>query len=285
MLQISKISRISDLARGLQWQKHNEVDLLPYHLLFPSVLGDWSLGSLKYSLRPCSQPYLTIFFLSLAGEKNHRRLERSISDKENVIEALYTTMAMYFYKGVPKSCISNKTIVCIRGPQGSEGEQGPRGKAGPRGPRGPKGPPGPIGLRGLPGPKGESGLKGERGLPGRSVAPPSITSGPVSMDVNESKTAVFSCTAEGYPVPKIKWKYKGRKIDNPRHTLIGNSLVITKVKAGESGTITCIAENLLGAVSASAHLNVLGKFLQIVLKLHTELTTPFIKVVSLACTK
>lgn len=74
--------------------------------------------------------------------------------------------------------------------------------------------------------------------------------------------ATFTCDASGYPEPDIKWLMKGKEIDrkDTRVNVVANiGLQINEVKEADHGTVTCVAENFLGNVNATATLNVLSK--------------------------
>ena len=67
---------------------------------------------------------------------------------------------------------------------------------------------GDVGIPGEPGPvgpRGPPGMKGDKGDPGQSISAPSLMQRPVGMTVNESRTAILECTADGNPNPKVTW--------------------------------------------------------------------------------
>lgn len=142
-----------------------------------------------------------------------------------------------------------------RGPPGPPGIQGLKGNQGPQGSQGPKGSRGFQGVQGPSGPMGPPGVKGD---PGKSISAPSIVAPPVSLVVKETETASFQCLAKGNPEPKVTWL-------RPNSTLIGakrvnqlpSDLLIKNVTARDNGGYTCVAENVLGTVTAAATLTVL----------------------------
>lgn len=158
-----------------------------------------------------------------------------------------------------KKAACNQTHVC------PAGERGVRGKAGPKGPKGDKGDNGLSGRQGAegkPGQKGQKGDIGPPGPPGLSVEKPRIMSKPSNETIKEGQMATFTCEASGYPVPEIKWFMKDKEVERldirvKVITKIG--LQINEVEETDSGTVTCMAENFLGKVNATAELNVLGK--------------------------
>jgi len=79
---------------------------------------------------------------------------------------------------------------------GNSGKQGIRGPVGPQGDAGNKGKKGEMGPAGMPGTKGE---------PGESISSPAVVVSPVTLTVNEGKTASFQCSASGNPEPAVTW--------------------------------------------------------------------------------
>ncbi|XP_071951646.1 vascular endothelial growth factor receptor 1-like [Antedon mediterranea] len=97
---------------------------------------------------------------------------------------------------------------------------------------------------------------------------PRIITGPESMEVpktSEQQQFNLSCSAEGVPTPTIRWLKDGKNIITKNHPSIkGNTIVsnitrsrITSVQ--DSGRYTCIAENRVARVNASADIKVLEK--------------------------
>eukprot|EP00794_Sanderia_malayensis_P019525 gene19525-21454_t len=143
----------------------------------------------------------------------------------------------------------NKTFVCV-------GKRGRRGKAGPRGLKGKRGP------RGPPGIKGAKGDIGPRGPPGLSIEKARITMKPSDASVVEGTSATFTCEARGNPKPDISWFHNNREIkrDDKNVKIIENiGLEINNISASDNGTITCVADNIIGKDKTSAQLIVLTK--------------------------
>ena len=154
-----------------------------------------------------------------------------------------------------------------RGRPGMRGRPGPPGRPGPEGPpgkHGPIGPQGPIGIKGDPGvpdkpgpagPRGPPGVKGAKGEPGQSNSAPSLLQPPVKTTVNESKTAILKCTADGNPPPLVTWSKLNSSLPVGRHVVESNgALVVKDVRPGDEGVYSCRARNLLGSVNATAKL-------------------------------
>eukprot|EP00794_Sanderia_malayensis_P002451 gene2451-2822_t len=155
----------------------------------------------------------------------------------------------------------NKTFVC-------DGKRGRRGKAGPRGLKGNRGPKGPPGAKGDIGPSGPAGIKGPkgdigpRGPPGLSIEKARITMKPSDASVVEGTSATFTCEAKGNPKPDISWFHNKREIknDDKNIKIIENiGLEIENVSVSDNGTITCVADNIIGKDKTSAQLIVLTK--------------------------
>eukprot|EP00112_Aurelia_sp_Birch-Aquarium-sp1_P022418 Seg6310.1 transcript_id=Seg6310.1/GoldUCD/mRNA.D3Y31 product=Ryncolin-2 protein_id=Seg6310.1/GoldUCD/D3Y31 len=152
------------------------------------------------------------------------------------------------------------------GPKGQRGSRGPRGKPGPLGFKGQKGDNGFIGVtgakgaRGLVGPGGPKGQKGERGAKGRSIEKPRITSKwQLVISRPESNNFSLHCAAQGNPAPKLSWEFNGQKT-NSRYTYpLKGALEIKEIQKTDSGSIKCIAENILGQAEIETRLDVLMK--------------------------
>ena len=113
------------------------------------------------------------------------------------------------------------------------------------------GDPGPVGLRGPP------GVKGAKGEQGQSISAPSLLQRPVGITVNESQTAILTCTADGNPSPKVTWSKLHGSLSVGRHVIESSgSLIVKDVKPGDEGIYRCRAENFLGQVNSSAELTV-----------------------------
>ena len=113
------------------------------------------------------------------------------------------------------------------------------------------GSPGSVGLTGPP------GVKGPKGEPGESLSAPSVLQRPVGMTVNESQTAMLTCTADGNPSPKVTWSKMNSSLPVGRHVVESSGALILKdVRSEDKGVYTCKAQSLLGQVNASAKLTV-----------------------------
>ena len=86
------------------------------------------------------------------------------------------------------------------------------------------------------------------------LVPPSLITKPSNQTLTENEILIFHCTANGNPVPKIKWIKDGKTLDE------GDKLTFGAGR-NTSGWYLCSAENGLGfAANASAYLDVQCKF-------------------------
>ena len=160
-------------------------------------------------------------------------------------------------------------VLCRVGPRGKPGRRGRLGRPGKHGPQGIPGPmgtkgdPGVQGNVGLPGPRGPQGEKGQKGEEGRSLSPPVLIKIPLKKTVNEGKTAVLNCKADGNPTPRVTWSKKNSSLPVGRHVVEPSSaLIMRNVTKEDAGIYTCSAQNTLGSVNASTQLNVQCKYFQ-----------------------
>lgn len=199
-------------------------------------------------------------FLAKMEEKRRtkRGLIRSVGRKE-ANETAFKNLDTKLTKMIDKiskldRAITAKNFIAI---------QGRRGKRGPRGPPGPMGRPGRRGKQGIPGLKGDpgengapgpQGMPGPKGDPGPSLEPPSVVISPSILIVNESNTAIFQCSASGYPKPEIVWT----KVDGSLATRSAvdstGRLQIANVTANDTGTYQCQATSILGKARETAKL-------------------------------
>lgn len=82
--------------------------------------------------------------------------------------------------------------------------------------------------------------------------------------VFEGKPVTLHCPAKGIPKPDISWKFEGKDIKyvtgvNMMVDSSGGGLMIVEVTKKIAGTITCIAENVLGSSEASSRIQILSK--------------------------
>jgi len=122
---------------------------------------------------------------------------------------------------------------------------GPPGKSGKQGIMGPPGIRGEKGIKGDIGPSGIPGIKGE---PGESISAPKVTISPASqLTVNESNTAVFSCSVSGNPTANLTWTKMSGSLPSDRAKVTSDGLLrIKDVRLEDAGKYRCMARNLLG---------------------------------------
>ena len=142
-----------------------------------------------------------------------------------------------------------------QGQKGDRGARGPKGRPGRRGKRGPRGFKGDSGQNGAPGPRGIPGPKGD---PGPSLAAPSVVVSPPHLIVNESKSAIFHCSASGYPRPDIVWsKVNGSLAMDRSIADSSGKLEIQHVTPTDSGIYQCKASNILGKTQVTVTLEII----------------------------
>eukprot|EP00794_Sanderia_malayensis_P002454 gene2454-2827_t len=189
--------------------------------------------------------------------QKQNELIQSLLQKQQSFNSLFNAI---FNKEM-QAPFCNKTFVCI-GKRGRRGKAGPRGMKGNRGPRGHSGEKGDIGPIGPAGIKGAKGDIGPRGPPGLSIEKARITMKPSDASVVQGTSATFTCEAKGNPKPDISWFHNKREIksDDKNIKIIDNiGLEIENVSASDNGTITCVADNIIGKDKTSAQLIVLTK--------------------------
>ncbi|XP_013398080.1 peroxidasin isoform X2 [Lingula anatina] len=84
---------------------------------------------------------------------------------------------------------------------------------------------------------------------------PSITSLPSDQVVVEGEVVRFTCEADGYPEPTIRWTKDGRPLpDTGKHQVLnrGRELRISRVGQEDRGSYECHAESELGRKNAAA---------------------------------
>lgn len=163
-----------------------------------------------------------------------------------------------------------KGVTGAVGPAGSEGPAGPPGFPGPKGSLGEAGPKGDPGLSGPPGPVGYTGMKGEPGQKGErgpNLQAPHVSSPPISVTADERSNVSFSCQAEGYPKPKMFWILNGKEVvdSGDKRVMFEKKndvwmLFIKDIGQSDTGTVTCVAQSILGSIQVTAQLLVRCKF-------------------------
>ncbi|CAJ0954244.1 unnamed protein product [Ranitomeya imitator] len=89
---------------------------------------------------------------------------------------------------------------------------------------------------------------------------PSFVRRPSNMAVTVDDSVEFKCESRGDPVPTVRWRKDDGDLPKTRYEIRDDhTLKIRKVIAGDMGTYTCIAENMVGKAEASAVLTVQGK--------------------------
>ncbi|XP_032845393.1 roundabout homolog 1 isoform X7 [Tyto alba] len=86
---------------------------------------------------------------------------------------------------------------------------------------------------------------------------PSFVKRPSNLAVTVDDSAEFKCEARGDPVPTVRWRKDDGELPKARYEIRDDhTLKIRKVMAGDMGTYTCVAENMVGKAEASATLTV-----------------------------
>uniref|UniRef100_A0A8B9I7T9 Roundabout guidance receptor 1 n=1 Tax=Anser brachyrhynchus TaxID=132585 RepID=A0A8B9I7T9_9AVES len=86
---------------------------------------------------------------------------------------------------------------------------------------------------------------------------PSFVKRPSNLAVTVDDSAEFKCEARGDPVPTVRWRKDDGELPKARYEIRDDhTLKIRKVMAGDMGSYTCIAENMVGKAEASATLTV-----------------------------
>ncbi|KAJ7320460.1 hypothetical protein JRQ81_019971 [Phrynocephalus forsythii] len=86
---------------------------------------------------------------------------------------------------------------------------------------------------------------------------PSFVKRPSNLAVTVDDSAEFSCEARGDPVPTVRWRKDDGELPKGRYEIRDDhTLKIRKVMAGDMGSYTCVAENMVGKAEASATLTV-----------------------------
>ena len=83
---------------------------------------------------------------------------------------------------------------------------------------------------------------------------------------DEGNRVLFTCQANGEPVPTITWYFNGAPVDETNTmkslntTTINNTLTIINVESSDVGTYTCNATNKTSTDTSSGILTVNGEF-------------------------
>uniref|UniRef100_A0A803U092 Roundabout guidance receptor 1 n=2 Tax=Anolis carolinensis TaxID=28377 RepID=A0A803U092_ANOCA len=86
---------------------------------------------------------------------------------------------------------------------------------------------------------------------------PSFVKRPSNLAVTADDSAEFNCEARGDPVPTVRWRKDDGELPKARYEIRDDhTLKIRKVTAGDMGSYTCVAENMVGKAEASATLTV-----------------------------
>ncbi|XP_056663817.1 roundabout homolog 1 isoform X17 [Monodelphis domestica] len=86
---------------------------------------------------------------------------------------------------------------------------------------------------------------------------PSFVKRPSNLAVTVEDSAEFKCEARGDPVPTVRWRKDDGELPKSRYEIRDDhTLKIRKVMAGDMGSYTCVAENMVGKAEASATLTV-----------------------------
>ncbi|NXK44421.1 ROBO3 protein, partial [Chauna torquata] len=89
---------------------------------------------------------------------------------------------------------------------------------------------------------------------------PVFSKQPLNQAVLVDETAEFPCEALGDPRPTARWRKEDGELPPGRWELLAdNTLRISRVRAEDEGTYTCVAENSVGKSEASGTLVVRGK--------------------------
>ena len=89
---------------------------------------------------------------------------------------------------------------------------------------------------------------------------------PVKMNIGDNVTAssnttiTIRCPVSGVPTPSVFWTKDGFPISNKSGNLFtsGNTLVIERANAGDSGEYTCISLSSTGVDSVSSRVQIIG---------------------------
>ncbi|XP_064158689.1 roundabout homolog 2 isoform X4 [Anguilla rostrata] len=93
---------------------------------------------------------------------------------------------------------------------------------------------------------------------------PTFLRRPINQVVLEEEFVEFRCQVQGDPQPSVRWRKDDVDVPRGRYEIKYDKedylLRIKKAAGGDEGTYTCVAENRVGKVEASATLTVRGEF-------------------------
>ena len=210
-------------------------------------------------------------------DRNRRQAPNSFSNaitidvvRNEITKQFEQLMPAKYCKSTEKVCPAGppgipgvRGVKGFRGRRGSQGKKGLQGDMGPPGRHGKPGMIGPTGPRGVKGNRGEPGPKGMPGPPGRPgdpISAPQVMLSPSEQTRDERGNAIFYCTAGGNPLPKVEWRFKGRKLLlGSKHLIKNGELTIKRLNYSDAGLYTCAATNILGSHEGSGNLTVRGE--------------------------
>ena len=101
-----------------------------------------------------------------------------------------------------------------------------------------------------------------------NVVQAEITDGIIDMLENETLSSVFTCQAEGEPVPTIRWYFNNIVINisdvkynvstSVNGTKVTSVFTIVSTQSSDVGRYTCFAGNIIGSDQSSGVLTVNG---------------------------
>ncbi len=97
----------------------------------------------------------------------------------------------------------------------------------------------------------------------REIAP-TFTSHPNDTTLIEGQPATIHCQATGAPKPTISWLRDGSQPVPDDYIQESGDLVFTQTQASDTGDYTCIADNGVGTINATARLTVYCKLVRLV---------------------
>src|SRR5699024_11031865 len=83
-------------------------------------------------------------------------------------------------------------------------------------------------------------------------APPSVKVKPIKQTIVQGQTGELRCVTTGSPKPFISWQKIGDQLDQMRHKMFDDKLVIERAVFEDRGLYVCRAENSQGVSQGSA---------------------------------